>query len=239
MAVLATWSCTLFSASAGLAQEPALLAPAVVRAQAEAEFSSSLAGIVSALPFEDGDTFAQGDRLVGLDCAVQKAEADAAAADNTAAQAEYQAGQALLARGGVGRVQVAVAEAQAAATQARQRLAEAVVSRCEIHAPFAGRVVETLVNEFEYVQASQPLLSIVSGERPQLEINAPAVWLRWMTVGSRGQVEFESLGDVFPVQISGIGAAIDPVSATIKIKAEFQTDIDGILPGMSGLVRFE
>lgn len=231
--------CILVVASGAFAQEPVLSAPAVVRAKAEAQFSSSLSGTIRALPFGDGASFSQGDLLVGLDCDIQRAEAEAAAADNKGAQAEFQARRALFARGGVGSVEVSVAEAQAAATQARQRLAQAVVSTCEIVAPFAGRVVETLVNEFEYVQSSQPLLSIVSGERPELEINAPAVWLRWMQVGSDGRVEFEALDNSFPVRISSIGAAIDPVSATIKVTAEFADDISGILPGMSGLVRFQ
>lgn len=158
-----------------VAQEGGRTAPAVVRAEAEAQLSSSLSGMIEALPVDEGAAFSEGDLLARLDCAVQRAEAEAATADHQAAQAEFDVRKALLARGGTGEVQVAVAKAQAAATKARQRLAEAVVSKCDIVAPFDGRVVETSVNEFEYVESSQALLTIVSSGRPELEINAPGV----------------------------------------------------------------
>ena len=221
------------------AQESNVTAPAVVRAKAEAEFSSSLSGTIEALPFEEGASFAEGDILVRLDCAAQRAEAAAAAADHQAARVESEARRALLSRGGIGRAQVAVAEAQTAAAEARQPLAEAVIGGCEITAPFEGRIVETYVNEFEYVQPSQPLLSTVSSERLELEINAPAVWLRWMDIGTEGKVRFEAVEDAFSIHVLSIGAAVDPVSATIKVTAGFQGDIPKILPGMSGLVSFE
>lgn len=221
------------------AQGAGNVAPAVVRANAEAEFSSSLSSKIDVLPFKEGSAFVMGDVLVALDCAVQMAEAEAASAEHKAAQAEFKAQQALLARGGVGKVQVEVAEAQAGATKARLQLAEAVVTGCEITAPFDGRIAEIMVNEFEYVEPSQPLLSVVSSARPELEINAPAVWLRWMDVGTEGGVRFEMVEGEFPIRITRLGAAIDPVSATIKVIAEFQGSVAEILPGMSGLVSFE
>lgn len=142
-------------------------------------------------------------------------------------------------RGGLGRVQVDVAKAHAAAARARQRLAEAIVLGCEIKAPFGGRIVEIAVNEFEYVEPSQPLLSIVSTERPEVEISAPSVWLRQIEVGSTGHVRFDEATHSFPIQITGIGATVDPVSATIKLTAAFKGSVEGILPGMSGRASFE
>lgn len=231
--------CFVVLSSQVFAQGSGRTAPAVVRADAEAQLSSSLSGTIEALPFNEGSAFLEGDLLVRLDCAMQRAEAEAAAADHQAAQAEFEVRRALLARGGTGEVQVAVAEAQAAATKARQRLAEAVVSKCEIVAPFDGRVVDISVNEFEYVEPSQALLSVASSGRPELEINAPAVWLRWLNIGSEGRVEFEEVDGTFAVRVSSIGAAIDPVSATIKVTAEFQKETPKILPGMSGMVVFQ
>ena len=200
-----------------------MLAPSVVRAKAKAEFSSSLAGTIVALPFKEGSAFSKGDVLATLDCAVQRAQAEAAAADYQAARADFDAREALLARG----------------ARARQRLAEAVVEGCEVKAPFDGRIVEVSVNEFEYVEPSQPLLSIVSTERPEVEISAPSVWLRRIEVGSTGTVRFDEAADSFQIQITGIGATVDPISATIRLTAAFKGSVNGILPGMSGRASFE
>lgn len=230
---------TPLSSLSALAQEISTSAPSVVRAKAKAEFSSSLTGTIESLPFKEGRAFLKGDILATLDCDVQRAQADAAAADYEAARADFDAREALLVRGGVGRVQVDVAKAQAAAARARKRLAEAVVEGCAIKAPFDGRIVEISVNEFEYVEPSQPLLSIVSTERPEVEISAPSVWLRQIEVGSTGNVRFDETADSFPIQITGIGATVDPVSATIKLTAVFKGSVHGILPGMSGQASFE
>ncbi|MAE91988.1 MAG: hypothetical protein CMI67_20825 [Pelagibaca sp.] len=231
--------CIAALSSQVIAQGSGRTAPAVVRADAEAQLSSSLSGTIEALPFNEGSAFSEGDLLVRLDCAIQRAEAEAAAADHKAAQAEFKVRRALRARGGTGEIQVVVAEAQAAATKARQRRAEAVVSKCEILAPFEGRVVETAVHEFEYVEPSEALLSVVSSGPLELEINAPAVWLRWLKVGSEGRVEFAEVDGRFAIYVTSIGAAIDPVSATIKVTAVFQQDTLPLLPGMAGLVVFE
>ena len=221
------------------AQDMSLSAPSVVRAKAKAKFSSSLTGTIKLLPFKEGDEFAQGAILTRLDCATQIAQLQAATADHQAAQADLTARKALHGRGGLGKVQVDVAEAQTVAARARQTLAEAVVDGCEIKAPFDGRIVEILVNEFEYVDPSQSLLSIVSTERPEVEISAPSVWLRKIDVGSVGEVRFEEVETSFAIRIVTIGATVDPVSATIKLTAAFQGDVQGILPGMSGRARFE
>ncbi|MDN3524180.1 efflux RND transporter periplasmic adaptor subunit [Halomonas sabkhae] len=214
-------------------------APAVVRAEAEAEFSSILAGTVKALPFEEGASFAKGELLVQLDCAEQRAEAEAAAADYQAASAEYRSRQALLERGAIGRVEVEVAEARAAEARARRQLTQARVSGCDIAAPFAGRVAELSVNAFEYVEPSQPLLHIVSTERPTVEIQAPAEWLRWMESGTAGQVSFDEAEGSFAIEVTGFGATVDPVSKTVELTAAFQSEVPDILPGMSGIARFE
>ncbi|GED21231.1 efflux RND transporter periplasmic adaptor subunit [Halomonas halmophila] len=213
--------------------------PAVVRAQDEAEFSSILAGTVKALPFKEGETFAKGDLLVELDCDEQLAQVQAASADYQAASAEYRSRQALLDRGAIGRVEVEVARARAAEARAQRQLAQARVSGCEITAPFAGRVADLSVNAFEYVEPSQPLLHVVSTQKPTVELQAPAEWLRWIEEGTQGRVRFDAAEGWFDIRITGIGATVDPVSKTVDLTAAFQKKVPGILPGMSGIARFE
>ncbi len=224
---------------ASQAQEPSASAPFLVFANFEAEFASSLSGTVEEVPFEAGDRFVEGDTLVRLNCAVQRAQVEAAAAEQEAAEAEFAARKSLQARGGLGRLQVQVAKAQASAAGARLRLAEAVVDGCEIKAPFDGRVVETTIKPFEYVQPARPLLSVVSTGPLKLTINAPSEWLRRIEVGMRGRAQFSETGERFAIEITGIGAAVDPVSATIDLSATFVDRPADVLPGMSGLASFQ
>ncbi|MHA6264413.1 efflux RND transporter periplasmic adaptor subunit [Arenibacterium sp. CAU 1754] len=214
-------------------------APSVVRAKAEATISSVLSGTLDDLAFDEGDPFSKGDVLARLDCAIQHAEAEAARADAEAARSTFASRQALFSRGGIGRSEVEIAKASSAAADARTRGAEARLKGCQIVAPFDGKISEKFVNQFEYVQPAQPLFSIVSSGRPDIEIIAPTIWLRWMKIGQIGRLRLNAVEGTFDIRVTGLGSTVDPVSRTVKISAAFENDVPNILPGMSGLVNFE
>ncbi|MCV6594923.1 MAG: efflux RND transporter periplasmic adaptor subunit [Silicimonas sp.] len=214
-------------------------APAVVRAEAEATLSAALSGVIAKRPFEEGAAFAAGDVLIALDCAIPEAEAQAALAGQNSAEAQYQALAALAERGGTGRTEVAIAKADAAAARARARAAELRLAGCTVIAPFDGYVSEYAVNRHEYVQASEPLVSVLSSARPEIDVIAPADWLRWIKPGSTGRLRLDATGRDYAVTVTGIGASVDPVSRTVKLTAGLTEAAPDILPGMSGLVGFD
>lgn len=214
-------------------------APSVVRAQDEATLSSVISGTINALPFEEGAAFRAGEVLVDLDCAIYKSEAAAARAESTGARAVVSSREALFARGGTGRLEVDMAKAEAAAAAARAQSADLRVDACKIHAPYDGRVAEHVVSAFEYVEPGQPVLSIVSTGTPDLEIVAPADWLRWVEPGTSGRLRLEARREEFNVTIETLGPIVDPVSRTVKLTAAFDGDAGGVLPGLSGLVTLQ
>jgi len=214
-------------------------APAVARAEAEATVSSVIAGTIEALPFDEGNEFLAGDALARLDCSLYEAEAASFRAEHEAALTRSRALDQLLARGGAGRAEVETARAMAAAASAKVDSAEVRLRGCTISAPFDGRIAEYEVNSFEYVEPSQPLFSIVSSGKPDLEIIAPDNWLRWIAPGKSGQVQFEALAGTFDIVVTSVSPVVDPVSQTVKLSAAFKTEADGVLPGMSGRVQFE
>jgi RND family efflux transporter MFP subunit len=222
---------------AGMAQD--FTAPSIVRAKDFATLSTLISGTIEALPFDEGETFAKGDVLFQVDCGLFRSQADAATAESLGAVARVTSQEALLARGGIGRVEVEVARADAAAALARVRSADLRVEYCEVRAPYNGVIAEHAVSEFEYVEPGQPVLSIISSGTPDLEIIAPSEWLGWVTVGTGGRVQLESTRAEVGVIVETLGPVVDPVSRTVKMTARFDADVTGILPGMSGLVTLE
>jgi RND family efflux transporter MFP subunit len=223
----------------GALQAQELSAPSVVRAREEATLSSSISGRVDALPFEEGAKFEAGDSLAEINCAIYRSEAEAALAERAGAFAAAASREALYSRGGIGRLDVDLAKAEAAAAAARARSAELRVQACQILAPYDGRVAEHVVNAFEYVEQGQAVLSIVSIESPDLEIIAPAEWLRWVKPGTVGRLRLEAKQSDFNITVETVGPIVDPVSRTVKLRASFDGDTNGVLPGMSGLVMLE
>ncbi len=227
-----------FSLPQGL-QAQEFSAPSLVRAQDEATLSSEISGKINALPFEEGAAFRAGEVLVDLGCAIYRSEAAAAFAESTGALAAVAANQALFDRGGLGRLEVDLAKAEAAAAAARAKSADLRIDACQIRAPYDGRVAEHAVSTHEYVEPGQPVLSIVSTGTPDLEIIAPAEWLRWVEPGTRGQLRLDARREDFTVTIETLGPIVDPVSRTVKLTAAFGGDAGGVLPGMTGLVILE
>ncbi|PND66297.1 HlyD family efflux transporter periplasmic adaptor subunit, partial [Escherichia coli] len=54
---------------------------------------------------------------------------------------------------------------------------QAVMAKCSVGAPFAGRVAEQKVREQQFVQAGQPLLDIIDDSVLELEFLVPSRWL--------------------------------------------------------------
>ncbi len=218
--------------------EPAT-APSVARAEAQATLASTIAGTIEDLPFAEGSEFAKGDVLARFNCELYSAEAKALRAELQAAESRSSALEQLLERGAAGRAEVQATKALALAATANLETAEVRMKGCTITAPFDGKIIEYTANAFEYVQPSQPLVSVVSFGKPELEIIAPDTWLLWIAKGTTGQVQFEAAVGTFDIVITGIAPIVDPVSQTVKLLAAFQGDASAVLPGMSGLVRFE
>ena len=214
-------------------------APSVVRAQQEATLASRISGVVDLLPLDIGAEFQAGEVLARIDCEIYQAEAAAAEADSSGALVALAAQEALLARGGIGKLDVDVSRARAQAAAARAKSASLREESCKVRAPFDGKVAERLVNPFEYVDAGTPIVSLVSIGTPDLEIIAPAEWLLWLRLGATGELRLDARRDPIPVQIDSLGPTVDPVSRTVKLTAVFEGPTAGILPGMSGLVVLE
>ncbi len=216
-----------------------MAAPSVVRAESEALLSSQISGRIVALPFKEGDGFRAGEVLVDIDCAILDFEATAAAAESLGKAAVAQSREALFARGGGSQLDVRAAQAEATAAAARADAAKQRVQYCRITAPYDGRIVEKTVNVHELVEPGKPLLAIVSTGKPDLEIIAPAEWLAWVRPGVAGTLTLEATRKVLSVEVRAIAPAVDPVSRTVTLSAILLGEVNGVLPGMSGIVALE
>ena len=118
------------------------------------------------------------------------------------------------------------------------------MSDTQLRAPFAGRIGRTYVDNFNNVQAKQPILIMQDLTQLEIVINIPEQdWLRAkpsLTLTQRNErakleVSLSTLPDrSFPAAITEIAASADPVTRTFAAHALFDPPGDvSILPGMS------
>lgn len=225
-------------AGAGRAELGNGQARGVLTPRTEAVLSSEIAARIVELPRRDGETFAEGDVLVSFDCRYFQAQLAGARASLVAAQHRLQNNQALARLHSVGMVDVAISAAEAQRAQAEVGLAQVVVDRCVIRAPFAGRVVETLAHAQESVPAGHELLSILDDSSLEVRLVVPSRWLRWLTPGTRFDFAVDETGRTYAGHVQALGARIDAVSQSVRITGQLDGRPEGLTAGMSGTATF-
>lgn len=212
----------------------ALLVPRV-----SSTLSSELNGRVVDLPVEEGKRFEEGDLLVSFDCTINRLQMQRAEADLRGKLQTHASNVKLLKLEAVSDLEVAISRAEADMAHADLQLSEAQVDMCEIHAPYAGRVVKRHVNVHETVTAGQPIVDILDDSRLRMELYIPSHWLSWIDLGTKLEVRMDETAKNYPAVVTALGAQVDAASQTLAITAELLGDHGELLSGMSGAAKFD
>lgn len=107
-------------------------------------------------------------------------------------------------------------QAEVARDRARHRLAQGTV-----RAPFAGVVVERLLQVGEYLQAGAPVARFVQTQRVELSARAPAALVAHLATGQ--VVAIRQNGTPLQARIRAIVPAADPVSRQFELRLELDS----------------
>jgi len=198
--------------------------------------SAEIPARIDHLTVREGERFKEGQLLVGLDCALQRAQADEARAALGAAEKTKAVNKRMVELNSGGVLEADLATAEAAKAQAKLQSAQVIISKCAISAPFPGRVVEQKVREHQYVQAGQPMLDILDDHALEVEFIVPSRWLAWLKTGGAFQVAVDETAKSYPAKLTRIGARVDPVSHSLKVIGEITGTFPELMAGMSGQV---
>lgn len=191
---------------------------------------------ITRLPVSEGSAFRQGQVLVQFDCSLQQAQLARAQAALMAADTNWRGNQKLAELNSVGSVELEMSKAETLKAQAEVAANRALLGKCQVAAPYAGRVAEQKVREQQYVQPGQALLEILDDSTLELEFIVPSRWLVWLRNGSTFQVSIDETGKTYPAKVQRIGARVDPVTQSIKLNAVIDGRFAELMAGMSGKV---
>lgn len=192
---------------------------------------------INRLPIPEGGAFKAGQLLVGFDCSMPQAMLQKAKAEQSAAEQTNNANKRLAELNSIGKLEVDLSRASLSKATAEVGAQQAVLAKCNIPAPFAGRIAEQKVREQQYVQPGQPLLDILDDSVLELEFLVPSSWLGWLKVGQGFQVEIDETRKTYPAKFIRIGARVDPVSQSVKVAAAIDGKFPELIAGMSGRVQ--
>ena len=239
-------------ARAGIADLPVILA-VVGRSEAyeTVTLKPRVDGLVAAVPFAEGKRVAAGELLIRLDPADFRARVQQAAANQARdqalrdkARADLARYQSLLEQQFVSQEKVAQlrADADAAlatvhADQAALDLARLQLSYTEIRAPFSGVAGARLVYPGAAVKINETALAVVNRVQP-LYVSF-AVPEKYLPAIHAAQARGELLADIqVPGEKRGregrvvfLDNAVDPATATLRMKAEVANQDASLSPG--------
>jgi len=205
----------------------------------KAVISSEIDAKIKDIPFKSGDSFKKGDLLVGFDCSFYRADLASAEASYKSRQHVFENNKQLLALNAISDIDVSISESEMQVARAERTMKAVRVNQCKIKAPYSGRVIEVASNEHETVQMDKEILSILNDLNLEIELIVPSNWLIWLKTGDSFSFIIDETGKAVDASVFKIGAVVDPVSQTIKLKGKFEgDDLEGVLSGMSGTAQF-
>ncbi|WP_431854299.1 efflux RND transporter periplasmic adaptor subunit [Azospirillum sp.] len=217
--------------------------PAEIRAQLSpvrsTVLSTEIPGKIAELSVREGDRFAEGQKLVVLDCTLHKARLDKAQAQLQGARKTYQVHARLDKLGSNSTLEMETSAAQLAAAEAEVTMMRTLVERCAVPAPFAGRVVELKVKRHQFVGEGHELLEILDDRELEVELAVPSRWLPWLKPGTPFTLRLEETGRDYPAKLVRLAARIDPVSQSVKVFGAIDGRFPELLAGMSGNATFQ
>ena len=217
-----------------------MMAGQEIRAQLSPRRFTTLATEIGArirrLPVAESGRFRSGHLLVAFDCSIQQAQLDRSRAEMEATEKVLAANEQLDKFNSIGKVDLETSRSAFLKAKADVALADASLKKCDIRAPYDGRITEMKVREQQYVQPGQPLMEIIDDSTLELEFIVPSRWMAWLKPGVPFSVTIDETGRSYPARFTRIGAKVDPASMSVKVAGQIEGAHKDLMAGMSGVV---
>jgi RND family efflux transporter MFP subunit len=204
----------------------------------QAKISSLVGARVKNIYVKAGDRFKKGKTLISFECDVLVASLQSARARLKQYEVIYETNIELRKDNAVSELDYALSSARVEEGEADANLARAQLRKCEVKAPYNGRVVEVIVNEYESVEVGADLIAILDDSQLEMVLHVPSKWVASVTKDKKFKVGIDETGKSYDAVVVRTSPNIDPTSRTLQITAQIAGVHPELLAGMSGDVSF-
>lgn len=214
------------------------------------DLSFRVSGTLQTLPARLGQSVAAGEviarvderdfqvRVTGAEAGLARAEAELVRADE-----EYTRLNMVFDRGAASEVEIVrarearnIAAANVKSLQADLQIARDALTDTSLRAPFSGEIAARFTENFEDIQARQPVLRIVDNSRIRFTVHIPEQMMAQLDAIEEIRCEFDAFpGLELVAEVDEVQREADPVTRTFPITLVMEQPANGqILAGMSG-----
>lgn len=218
--------------------------PGVIDAAQKADLSFRVAGQLQAIEVAESDDVIAGQVVARLDPEDFETRLSSVRADYERAKADFERAEGLIEDGYISRTDYDQLKAQFTNAQSQLDAAERDLESTRLMAPFAGVVAQRHVENFEEVNAKQPVITLHDLSTLQVKIDVPeSVMIRVRPGVSDRRVfaSFDAIPDVLhELTLLEVSSEPDPASGTYEATFTMPGIEDRvILPGMTVTVTVE
>ena len=222
--------------------------PGRIRAIQQADMAFEVPGRIIEVRFTEGEQAEEGAVLARLDARDYQARLDSIQAQFENARVNFERAQKLFEAGALSALERDRRRTFYETAEANLREASKAVEDTELRAPFAGVMAKKLVEDFENVQAKQPVLILQDASHLEIRVNVPE---RDMTGGRAQNLDPEAItrrieprvivsaipDREFPARVKQVAMIADPTTRTFEATLVIERPADvSVLPGMTAKV---
>ena len=214
--------------------------PGKVRASRRSELSFKVSGPLVALPVEEGQYVKKGDLIAQIQKRDFQTAMDEAKARNLEAEKQFRRYKELYAKKQVS--QADYDRYRAARDVARAQLEDAgnSLKDTSLLAPFDGIISKRFVENFQKVQANEPIVNLQDITRIEILVNVPELLMAELRNKKEFKIHasFETIpGKEFPLTVKEFSTQADPATQTYQVVTVMDQPAEAnILPGMTAMV---
>lgn len=212
--------------------ESTLSATGSVESAKGVALSLEVPGTVTAIHFESGATVKKGDVLVELETKVERAQLASATTRRQLAESTLTRNKELVEKGVL--ASASLESDQAAFDTATSDIAalQAQIARKTLRAPFDGKLGIRAVNLGQYLNPGTSVTALETTESEYVDFTLPQASLGKVAMGTPVRFAIEGQGGTLDGSISAIDPTVDPVTRSLKLRANAADPQKKLRPGM-------
>lgn len=187
----------------------------------EVEVASKIAGRITSLPVEEGDTVKENQTVATLSYDELEALKHSAQATLDNAQQNYSRTRALYATGSVSKQAYDNALAAFTGAKSQYEYTVANISNALLYSPITGTVLRKNLEKGELAFPGSPILSIGNLTRPWIKVYLPETQIGKIKLGQNADISVDSFpGKIFKGKISSIASKAEFTPKTVETKED-------------------
>jgi len=221
--------------------------PGKVSAVRSVELGFEVPGKIIELPITDGQKVKEGDLLAQLDPADYQAARDAADSNRRALSAAYSRAKRIFDQGAGSQAEVDKTLRDIQVAKEKLKKAQKALDDTTLKAPFSGEIAIKIADNFQNVQAKEPVLLLQDISSLEMDVTVPerdfvlaipGLTNEERTERAKPEILVSSFPDRrFPARFKSLSTTADPVTRTYKGTLAFDNPADlTVLPGMTAKV---